>query len=180
MFAKVIAPESEINDIHDLVVDVDESIDETKWATAGPIDGRYDIVPRDEQGRRIPGATVDPAEAHVTIPIIRVASSKTTPISPTIVGRPSATAAITGAVVNPPFVTLSGAADDLAKISVIMTSPIDVSGASGDIRRATTLITPAGITVSTSKNVIVTVHIGAISSQGNPPERSALGKKSMQ
>ena len=165
VIANVIAPVSQITNIHDLIVDVDARIDESQASDAGPIDGRYQIFARDDAGRLVPGASVVPSEAHVVIPIIRVASVKSTPISPTIIGQPALPAIITGAVVDPPFVTLSGAADDLSKIGVVMTSPIDVSGATSDLRRSTTLITLPGVTASTSRSVTVTVHIGLPNSQ---------------
>jgi YbbR domain-containing protein len=169
--AKVIAPESEITDIHDLVVDVDSRMDDTQTSDAEPVNGHYEIVARDDAGRPIEGATVIPPDADVTIPIVRVASIKTAPVSPTIVGKPSPTAAVLGAVVYPPFVTLSGAADDLARIGVVMTAPIDVSGATSDIRRTTTLMTPPGVAVSTTKSVTVTVEIGAPPKEGPPDIR---------
>lgn len=162
--AKVTAPESLVSSIRDLVVDVDAQMDESQSSGAGPIDGSYEIVARDDVGRRVNGVSVLPVRAHVQIPIIRVASVKTVPIAPTIVGRPKAPLAVTGALADPSFVTLSGPADELAKISVVMTSPIDVAGSSANLRRTTTLELPAGVTASTSKNATITVSIGTLSS----------------
>ncbi|MDR3710283.1 MAG: CdaR family protein [Capsulimonadaceae bacterium] len=166
---KLVAPQSVLDAIKDVVVDLDERLDEGHWADTSPIDRVVEIEARDGDGRRIAGVTAMPAEARVTVSIVRVASVKTVPISPAIIGRPASSAAVSGAVVDPSFAILSGPADILAKTNVVMTSPIDVTGAGSDLRRTATLEAPQGLTATTSRKVTVTVQIVPVSQTPPPP-----------
>lgn len=158
-YVKVSAPESVIDQIKDVVVDLDERLDEGHWADTSPIDKVVDIEARDGDGRKVLGTTMMPEDARITVPIVRVASVKTVPIAPAIVGRPATGQLVSGAVVEPTFAILSGPADILARTSVVMTSPIDVTGATSDMQRTATLEAPAGLTATASRKVTVTVQI---------------------
>jgi YbbR domain-containing protein len=155
----VSAPSSSMASIRDVVADVDGGVPDPATSQPVDIDGKFDVIARDDEGSRISTATISPSTVHVVIPLIRASSVKTVAIAPMVVGRPATGYVLSGASSEPALATITGAPDVLNRTSVIMTSAVDVAGATGDIQKATVLEPPPGVSLSSGRNVVVTVKI---------------------
>ncbi len=74
---------------------------------------------------------------------------------------------LTGIVVTPLTIEITGRQDLLNSIDSISTSPIVLNGAFGTFTETVTLVLPAGVTTSTSK-VTVTIEMGSIPAPPTP------------
>jgi YbbR domain-containing protein len=63
-------------------------------------------------------------------------------------------------VAEPALATISGPADVLDKTNVIMTAPVDVTGATADIVKSVDLQPPPGITINSAHRVTLSIKIG--------------------
>ncbi len=174
--AEVSAATSVLDTVHELVVDVDADTTDALSTTPTPIDGRYEISACDEADHKIAGVSILPVTAHVTIPLIKVASVKTVPIAPMVVGKPSAPNVLIGAATEPALATISGPADVLDRTNVIMTAPVDITGATADMSRSVQLVPPMGIVINSTRTVSVSIRISAPHSSKPVPVDGVTGQ----
>jgi hypothetical protein len=155
--ARVDGPESVLGTISRLVVfaDVDSAM-----VTPTTIDDTDDIVAVDRNNTQVMGVTITPSQAHVTIPIRKVAAYKSLVISPQIVGSPKYPLRVSQVDVYPTNTVVSGAAPLLAQTSVVMTQPVDLSEQTDTFTQTVKLSLPDGL-ITQLASVVVTVHLTA-------------------
>lgn len=128
----------------------------------GSVEDDLPLVALDAQGAVVGDVAITPAVAHVQIDMARVPAMKTLLVSPTLAVLPAFPLQVTGVEVVPPTVTLAGRPESLARIGTVGTTPLDLSGATGDVVRQAACAPPPGLTFSGPSVVTVTVHIAAI------------------
>jgi YbbR domain-containing protein len=80
-------------------------------------------------------------------------------VSPEVIGSPRYPFRITAVTVNPTMVVVSGPVALLAQTSVALTTPINVSGQSGEIKKTVKLDLPSGLTAVQNPQVDVSIEI---------------------
>jgi YbbR domain-containing protein len=121
-----------------------------------------ELVPVDSVGDAVPQVRVDPATAHVVIPVFSNLQSKQLPVDPQVTGSPAAGFEIASVAVEPPIVTVEGDADDLAKLAVLDTEPISAGGLTESRTVEVALAPPTGVVVPSVGQVKVTIGIRAV------------------
>lgn len=115
----------------------------------------------DESGREISGINLDPAQAHVTVPIRQRSDIIEVGVRAVITGTPPAGYWVSGLNVVPASVTLRGNQDLLDQTgNFIRTLPVDVSQATGDLNVEVPLDLPQDVqAVDQNGNPIQTATI---------------------
>ena len=131
------------------------------------VDQDVELVPVDSIGDAVPQVNVDPATAHVVIPVFSNLQSKQLPVDPQVTGSPAAGFEIGSVTVEPPIVTVEGDADDLAKLAVIDTEPITASALTESRTVDVALAPPAGVVVPSVQQVKVTIAVRAVTATRN-------------
>ena len=131
------------------------------------VDQDVELVPVDSVGDAVPQVNVDPATAHVVIPVFSNLQSKQLPVDPQVTGSPAAGFEITSVSVEPPIVTVEGDADDLAKLAVIDTQPVTAGGLTESRTVDVALAPPTGVVVPSVQQVKVTIGIRAVTATRN-------------
>jgi len=127
------------------------------------VDQDVELVAVDTVGDTVPQVRVDPATAHVRIPVFSNRQSKTLPVSPQVTGSPAAGFEVASVTVDPLIVTVEGDADDLESLATVDTQPIAIGGFTGSQTVDADLALPDGI-VSQVDQVKVTIAIRAVTS----------------
>ena len=125
----------------------------------GAVDEDFTIAALDASGSPVGDVTVTPPTAHVRLDLVRALSRKTLIVSANVVGTLTAPYRFGNIEVSPATVTAEGRPDTLAAIGTLTTRPIDVSGATADVVRRVLPLVPAGVTLSPSGPITVTVHV---------------------
>jgi YbbR domain-containing protein len=154
--AKIEGPSSLVNSVSRLVIFADP-VD--ALATPTTIDETGPIVAMDDRDAKIEGLEIVPSQAHVIIPIRKVGALKSLVVSPEVIGSPRYPFRITAVTVNPTMVVVSGPVALLAQTSVALTTPINVSGQSGEIKKTVKLDLPSGLTAVQNPQVDVSIEI---------------------
>lgn len=123
------------------------------------VDQEVALVAVDLSGDPLTPVRVEPATAHITIPVFRDLSNRSVPVSPRVAGVPAAGFEIASVEVDPLLVSVEGNADELATLDLISTDPISVSGASADIETLVRLDLPTGILALGEPTVKVTIRL---------------------
>ncbi len=138
----------------------------------GAVDEDFTIAALDASGSPVGDVVVTPATAHVRLDTVRALSRKTLIVSANVVGTLTAPYRFGNIEVSPATVAAEGRPETLAAIGTLTTRPIDVSGATQDVVRRVQPIVPAGVTLSLSGPITVTVHVIApppVTPQSPPP-----------
>lgn len=120
------------------------------------------LRPRDARGGEISRVTLNPDKARVKVAIDQKAFTSAFVVTPDIVGAPAAGYNVTGISIDPPLVTLTGAADKLQSIDAvrgIATEQISVADQRADVVRQVALKLPDGVQLQGAVKVNVRVAI---------------------
>lgn len=122
------------------------------------------LTPLDSAGQPVEGVRLDPAMVTVQVPINPVVGLKLVPVEPQIVGLPAPGFEVRAVQVNPPLITLAGSSGPLDAVDVLLTLPLDLAGASQNVRANLPLIFPDGTSPREGEpaQVNVLVEIGPI------------------
>ncbi len=126
------------------------------------VDQDVELVAVDSVGDAVPQVNVDPASAHVTIPVFSNRQSKTLPVRPQVTGTPAGGFEISSVTVTPPIVTVEGDADDLQTLTGIDTEPIPIGGFSETKTVDVPLALPTSVIALDAQTVKVTIDIRAV------------------
>ncbi len=127
--------------------------------TPGAVDEDFTITALDASGSPVGDVTVTPPTVHVRLDLDRALSRKTLIVSANVIGTLAAPYRFGNIEVSPATVTAEGRPNQLAAIGTLTTRPIDVSGATKDIVERALPIVPAGLTLSPSGPITVTIHV---------------------
>ena len=139
--------------------------------TPGAVDEDFAITALDASGSPVGDVTVTPPTAHVRLDLARALSRKTLIVSANVIGTLAAPYRFGNIEVSPATVTAEGRPSQLAAIGTLTTRPVDVSGATKDIVERALPIVPAGLTLSPSGPITVTIHVIAppVAAPAAPP-----------
>ena len=126
------------------------------------VDQDVELVAVDSVGDAVAQVNVDPATAHVTIPVFSNRQSKTLPVKPQVTGSPAGGFEISSVTVEPPIVTVEGDADALQALAALDTEPIPVGGFSETKTVDVALAPPTGVVVLGAQQVKVTIGVRAV------------------
>ncbi|HXS71836.1 MAG TPA: CdaR family protein [Patescibacteria group bacterium] len=126
------------------------------------VDQDVELVAVDSVGDAVPQVNVDPASAHVTIPVFSNRQSKTLPVRPQVTGTPAGGFEISSVTVTPPIGTVEGDADDLQTLTGIDTEPIPIGGFSETKTVDVPLALPTSVIALDAQTVTVTIDIRAV------------------
>jgi YbbR domain-containing protein len=150
--------------VRQVVANVDEG------NAVGTIDGDFPVVALDGQGAQVGGVTVTPTTAHVHITMGKVPAARVLFVSANYLGV-RYPYRVTGIDISPQSVTVTGRPELLAHASTVLTAPIDLSTATGDVTRQVVCMPPPGLAISGPDRVTVTFHIAApVSVPGPTPQ----------
>lgn len=128
------------------------------------VDQDVELVAVDSVGDAVPQVNVDPATAHVKIPVFSDRQSKTLPVRPQVTGTPAGGFEISSVSVVPSIVTVEGDADQLQALAGLDTAPIPVGGFSETKTVDAALAPPSGVVLIDVQTVKVTIGIRAVTS----------------
>jgi YbbR domain-containing protein len=122
----------------------------------------YPLVARDDAGFIVEGVTLDPSSVDIEVKVEQKRFSRLVVVSPSLQGTPAAGYNVTAVEVEPASVTLLGPLELLSVTSFVVTSDIDITGATSDITRIVNIVgVPSGVSISGSNAVTVRVSISA-------------------
>jgi YbbR domain-containing protein len=122
----------------------------------------YRLVARDDAGFIVEGVTLDPSSVDIEVKVEQKRFSRLVVVSPSLQGSPAPGYNVTAVEVEPVSVTLLGPLELLSVTSFVVTSDIDITGATSDISRIVNIVgVPSGVSISGSDAVSVRVHISA-------------------
>ncbi len=126
------------------------------------IDDYVHIKALDARGREIDGVRVAPDGARVALKLVEAPAGKSVFVSPTVTGQPQFPYQVTKVSVTPNSVTIKGRPESLVNTSTLSTDEVDVTGATGNVVRRTTLRVPPGLDIDGPRTVKVTVKIESL------------------
>jgi YbbR domain-containing protein len=146
------------------------------------VDRTINLEPLDINGDTVPGVTLTPKIAQVTLPVTLQEAFKTLAVRPVTQGQPADGYRLTTIQPSPVLVIVySGAPQLINQLpGFVQTRPIDIDGLTDDIEVRVELDLPSGVSLVGEQSVLVQVGIGAIESSmtiavpvealGLPPE----------
>lgn len=126
------------------------------------VDQDVELVAVDSVGDAVAQVNVDPASAHVKIPVFSNRQSKTLPVRPQVTGTAAGGFEISSVTVAPPIVTVEGDADALQALTGIDTEAIPIGGFSETKTVDAALALPTGVIALDAQQVKVTIGIRAV------------------
>lgn len=125
-----------------------------------PFEQKVLLVAEDSLGESIRSLAFSPTEVTVGVALVVPGKTKTVGIRPVVSGAPATGYWVNSVRVDPAVISITGSAEQLATITDIPTSPINVNGLSASAQQQVTLVLPAGITaVETVGKVAVSLTI---------------------
>lgn len=100
-----------------------------------------------EAGDELAGLIIQPPQVQVRLPVREAFLTRTVPVVPTIVGAPPQGMGVALLETDPPFVTVAGPQDAVARLSALGTEPVDLSAILGEVRRAVRVQAPERVRV---------------------------------
>ena len=128
-------------------------------AAPGPVDDDFTLTAVDADGSPVGDVTIMPPTVHVRMGLTRFLARKSLVVSADVVGTLPAPYRFGSIQVSPAVVTAEGRPERLAPIGMLMTAPIDVSGATADIVRRVEPVVPPGVTFSPRGPITVTIRV---------------------
>jgi len=125
------------------------------------VDADTDLIAVDDRGERVAPVNIEPAAAHVTIAVGKQLASRTVPVAVSVKGDLAPGYAIKEILVTPTAATVSGEASVIGSMSSVSTAPVDVSGATADLKSEVALAPPRGVTVLGGAKALVRIRIEA-------------------
>jgi len=132
------------------------------------VDDDYQIIPLDTQGNDLPDVKISPDAAHVQIGIVETDRTREVFVSPTIVGAPARGYVIGAVTIRPPTLLVAGPMEKLSGIGSVVTTPINIQGATSTITRKVRCTPPAGISMASHGNITASIEIASAVSRVTP------------
>lgn len=137
----------------------------------GAVDDDFQIAALDASGSPVGNVTILPTTAHVRLEAVRSLSRKTLIVSANVVGTLAVPYRFGNIEVSPATVVAEGRPELLAAIGTLTTRPINVAGATKDVVQRVEPLVPAGLSLSPSGPITVTIHVIAppLAAPQSPP-----------
>jgi YbbR domain-containing protein len=130
------------------------------------IDQDIPIETLDQNNSRVSGVTIQPASAHVSLPVIRQGGFRDMAVKVVVRGQVAPGYRLDSISVFPPVVTVYSDNADLVSglPGVVQTQPLDLNSASSNLSLRVSLDLPAGISVAGQQTVLIQAGISPIQS----------------
>lgn len=151
--AVVAGPQGEVETVTRVVASVDVE------GRTEAFESAVRLEPRNQLGHLVQNVTVDPAFVDVSIEIEQRSFSRALAVSPQLHGTPRQGYNVVGISVEPAVVTVFGPQGFIEEAVSVVSQPVDIDDATGDVIRTVSLDLPTGASVRGGANVTVTVKI---------------------
>jgi len=155
---KVIGPASRVNQVQSVVADVYLSRAKTS------VERDIIVTARDAQDNLVSLLkSIEPSQVKVTVPIEQKLGYRDVSVSVIRKGQVARGYRITGITVDPTIVTLVGSPLAVSELpGYVDTLPVDINGATSDIKAGVGLVLPQGVSILGEQVVSVTVSVAPI------------------
>jgi YbbR domain-containing protein len=123
------------------------------------VDQDVDLIAVDGLGEAVGQVDIEPRSAHVAIPVLSDAETRTLPVNPVVTGDPASGFEIAAVTVDPPVMLVEGDADQLAELVRVDTEQIQMTGVSSDLTVSVGLDLPTGIQAVGASRISVSVTL---------------------
>lgn len=157
---KVGGPEAIVSTISSANVSI--KVDENTIVSDNQITDRGDLVLLDENGDEVDQSALDIDSQYSSIEVtVDVLSTKEVPLKCSYTGTPAGGKGVLGVTLSEESVELKGAAETLNNITSIDVGPVDISGATGDVKTSVDLTgyLPDGVSLVKSSKSKVNIEI---------------------
>lgn len=157
---KVGGPEAIVSTISSANVSI--KVDENTIVSDNQITDRGDLVLLDENGDEVDQSALDIDSQYSSIEVtVDVLSTKEVPLKCSYTGAPAGGKGVLGVTLSEESVELKGAAETLNNITSIDVGPVDISGATGDVKTSVDLTgyLPDGVSLVKSSKSKVNIEI---------------------
>ncbi|MEW6032519.1 MAG: CdaR family protein [Bacillota bacterium] len=156
-------PESEVSRVVEVLARPDLT------SATADVSALVDLVPLDGRGSVVSGVTLHPARATVTVPVIALPAAESVDIEPVLAGSPAPGYAVLRVLISPDRASVRPEPGRTIDFDRVATAPVDISGATADVRQTVRLVTPPGVASVLPVEVEVTVVIGGSVTLGSIP-----------
>jgi YbbR domain-containing protein len=112
-----------------------------------------------EAGDELTGLAVRPQQVQVRLPVREVFLTRPVPVVPTLVGTPPQGMGVALLEIDPPFVTVAGPQDVVARLATLGTEPVNLGVIQGEVRRTVRVQVPEHVRIQGSGEVSVRVVV---------------------
>lgn len=125
------------------------------------VSGKAGLVAVDGSGVVVAEISLAPPEVVVTVPVVALPAAESVDVDVSLTGSPGQGFAVLGITCTPTRVQVRPLPGGIIDFDHIMTAPVDIGGATSDVRSTVSLIAPSGVATVTPNTVEVVVEIGA-------------------
>lgn len=123
------------------------------------------LIARNPQNLEVERVSIEPSTARIVVPVVQPPGRKEVVVRADVKGLPSPNYRLTGVNVEPQTVVLSGSPSALREIpGFVETTPLDIEGATDDVRESLPLIVPENVSILQVSSVVVTVGVAPLES----------------
>ena len=123
------------------------------------------LIARNAQNLEVERVNVEPGTARIIVPVVQPPGRKEVVVRADVQGLPSPNYRLTGVNVEPQTVVLSGSPSALRDVpGFVETTPLDIEGATDDVRESLPLILPENVSSLQVSSVFVTVGVAPLES----------------
>jgi len=130
------------------------------------IDQSVDILALDQNNVRVTNVTIQPAVAHVTMPVTRQGGFRDLAVKVVVSGQVASGYRLDSISVSPPVVTVYSSNPDLVNAlpGVVETQPLDLQSAKDNVTLRVPLNLPGGVSAVGEQTVVIQAGISPIQS----------------
>lgn len=154
--AAVIGTKEQLDAVSQLVAAVD-----TRRSAAGGINSDFPIIALDKDGKPVAGVEISPRKVHLRLELLEAAASRIVFVSPDVTGQPPFPYKVTKIEVMPQTVSVSGRPEQLADVTTLRTTCLQVGGRTAGFSERVRVIAPQGLALGEGGYVRVTVTIAS-------------------
>lgn len=123
--------------------------------------GKANLVAVDSSGAAVEGVRFSPADVTVTATLVPLPPAESINVDVALTGTPAEGYSVIQISSTPARVQVRPAAGQIIAFTHILTVPVDITGATSDVRATVALVAPAGVASIVPEQVDVVVEIGA-------------------
>jgi YbbR domain-containing protein len=153
--AVAFGPTSAVGRVVRAVADVNVS------AASAEVTEKVGLLAVDSAGLIVAGVSLVPPEVVVTVPVVALPAAESVDVDAALTGSPGEGFAVLGITCEPARVRVRPLPGGSIDFDHIMTMPIDIAGATSDLRVTALLAAPSGVASVSPDTVTVIIEIGA-------------------
>jgi YbbR domain-containing protein len=127
------------------------------------VERTVEVQALNRQEQPVSGVTIEPSLVRVVVPVEQWPGRKEVAVRINLVGQPAAGYRLSTVRAEPSTVVLQGDSAALAEVAgYVETAPLDIDGATGDVRERLQLMLPAGVTAFDGNSMLALVSVAPI------------------